>query len=185
MHKWLYVQYDCGCVLVKSDDTHRKTFSVIPSYLRKFERGLASGPVNLSEYGVQLSRSFKALRAWTALKTEGSNRYGEQIEQNIQQARYLTKLVEDRDELELLAPTAMNIVNFRYVAESPNDQDQDDLNAEILMQLQERGIAAPSSTVLNSRFSIRVAICNHRSIRADFDALVEAVVRIGRELTGT
>jgi glutamate/tyrosine decarboxylase-like PLP-dependent enzyme len=185
LHKWLYVQYDCGCVLIKSDDTHRNTFSVTPSYLRKFDRGLASGPVNLSEYGVQLSRSFKALRAWTALKTEGADRYGQQIEQNIQQAKYLTRLVEDSDELELLAPTPMNIVNFRYLDESLSDEKLDDLNAEILMQLHERGIATPSSTVLNSRFSIRVAICNHRSKRSDFDALVEAVVAIGREIRKT
>jgi glutamate/tyrosine decarboxylase-like PLP-dependent enzyme len=184
LHKWLYVQYDCGCVLIKSGDTHRNTFSVIPSYLRKFDRGLASGPVNLSEYGVQLSRSFKALRAWTALKTEGTDRYGQQIEQNIQQARYLTQLIESRDELELLAPTAMNIVNFRYVDSSLSDEKQDDLNAEILVLLHERGIALPSSTVLNSLFSIRVAICNHRSRRRDFEALVEAVVEIGDEIRG-
>ena len=182
LHKWLYVQYDCGCVLIKSSDTHRNTFSVIPSYLRKFDRGLASGPLNFSEYGVQLSRSFRALRAWTALKTEGTDRYGQQIEQNIQQAKYLTQLVEDRAGLELLAPTAMNIVNFRYVDESLSDAEQDDLNAEILLQLQERGIAAPSSTVLNGRFSIRVAICNHRSKRPDFEALVEAVTAIGKEI---
>lgn len=182
LHKWLYVQYDCGCVLIKSSDTHRNTFSVIPAYLRKFDRGLASGPLNFSEYGVQLSRSFRALRAWTALKTEGTDRYGQQIEQNIQQATYLTQLVEDRAGLELLAPTAMNIVNFRYLDESLSNAEQDDLNAEILLQLHERGIAAPSSTVLNGRFSIRVAICNHRSKRPDFEALVEAVSTIGKEI---
>jgi glutamate/tyrosine decarboxylase-like PLP-dependent enzyme len=183
LHKWLYVQYDCGCALVKSARTHRETFSVIPSYLRKFDRGLASGPVNLSEYGVQLSRSFKALRAWTALKTEGADRYGQQIEQNIQQANYLDALVRESDCLELLAPTSMNIVNFRYTDNSLADDEHDDLNAEILMQLHERGIATPSSTELNGQFSIRVAICNHRSRRADFEALVAAVVALGRELT--
>jgi len=182
LHKWLYVQYDCGCALVKSARTHRDTFSVIPAYLRKFDRGLASGPLNLSEYGVQLSRSFKALRAWTALKTEGADRYGQQIEQNIQQAAYLTRLVEDAERLELLAPTSMNIVNFRYLDQDLASDELDDLNAEILMLLHERGIAAPSSTVLNGRFAIRVAICNHRSRRADFEALADAVVAIGQEL---
>jgi glutamate/tyrosine decarboxylase-like PLP-dependent enzyme len=68
------------------------------------------------------------------MKTEGTDRYGKQIEQNIQQAKYLTKLVEDQADLELLAPTAMNIVNFRYVVDSLNDEEQDDLNAEILMR---------------------------------------------------
>ena len=182
LHKWLYVQYDCGGVLVRAQETHRNTFSVIPAYIRKFDRGLASGPINFSEYGIQLSRSFKALRAWMGLKTEGAARYGEQIEQNIQQARYLTALVDREADLELLAPTAMNIVNFRFVADGYDDEELDNMNAEILMRLHERGIAAPSSTELNGRFSIRVAICNHRSRRSDFEALVIAVREIGQEL---
>ena len=182
LHKWLYVQYDCGGVFVRAQETHRNTSSVVPAYIREFDRGLSSGPINFSEYGVQLSRSFKALRAWMGLKTEGAARYGEQIEQNIQQARYLTALVEDDSDLELLAPTAMNIVNFRFIAEGYDDDQLGDMNAEILMRIQERGIAAPSSTDLNGRFSIRVAICNHRSRRSDFDALVVAVKEIGREI---
>ena len=60
----------------------------------------------------------------------------------------------------------------------------DDLNAELLMELHERGIAAPSSTTLNDKFAIRVAICNHRSRREDFRALVDGVRQVGRELVG-
>lgn len=184
LHKWLYVQYDCGCVLVKDSEAHRNTFSVLPSYLRSLDRGLASGPLNFSEYGVQLSRSFKALRAWMGLKSEGVQRYAQQIEQNIRQAQYLTELVTQHPELELLAPTALNIVNFRYIASGLDTEAVNELNAEILMTLQERGIAAPSSTMLHGKFSLRVAICNHRSRREDFDALVEGVVAIAHELTG-
>ncbi len=182
LHKWLYVQYDCGCILVRTQESHKNTFSVIPAYIRNFDRGLASGPINFSEYGVQLSRSFKALRAWMGLKTEGAARYGQQIEQNIQQARCLTSLIDSEPDLELMAPTAMNIVNFRFVADDIDDEQLDDMNAEILMRLQERGIAAPSSTELHGRFCIRVAICNHRSRRSDFEALVMAVKEIGQEL---
>ncbi len=182
LHKWLYVQYDCGGVLVRAQQSHQDTFSVVPAYIRNFDRGLASGPINFSEYGVQLSRSFKALRAWMGLKTEGVERYGQQIEQNIQQARYLAALVENEPDLELLAPTAMNIVNFRFIANGFNDVQLNDMNAEILMRPQERGIAAPSSTELRGRLSIRVAICNHRSRRSDFDTLVNAVTAIGQEL---
>lgn len=184
LHKWLYVQYDCGCVLVKDSEAHRNTFSVLPSYLRSLDRGLASGPLNFSEYGVQLSRSFKSLRAWMGLKSEGVQRYAQQIEQNIRQAQYLDERVRRHPDLELLAPTALNIVNFRYTADGLDTEALNDLNAEILMTLQERGIAAPSSTVLNGKFSLRVAICNHRSRREDFDALVEGVVAIAGELTG-
>ncbi|MGB5739996.1 MAG: pyridoxal-dependent decarboxylase [Woeseia sp.] len=184
LHKWLYVQYNCGAVFVRGDKLHKDTFSVIPSYLRKLERGLASGPVNFSEYGVQLSRSFHALRAWMALRSAGSRRYGEQIEQNVTQARYLSELVDRHPELERLAPTAMNIVNFRYGRKNLSEARLNDLNAEILMRLHEDGIAAPSATELNGRFSIRVANTNHRSRREDFDALIDGVVSLGRELAG-
>lgn len=183
LHKWMYVQYDCGCVLVRGDRPHRDTFSVTPAYLRSFARGLASGPRNFSEYGVQLSRSFKALRAWMALKTEGTDRFGEQIEQNIRQARYLSGRVDAEPLLERLAPTPLNIVNFRFLSDALDAAALDDLNAEILQRLHERGIAAPSSTQLPGGLSIRVAICNHRSRREDFDALIDGVIRIGRELT--
>jgi glutamate/tyrosine decarboxylase-like PLP-dependent enzyme len=184
LHKWLYVQYDCGGVLIRTRKSHKATFSVVPAYLRSLDRGLGSGPINFSEYGVQLSRSFKALRAWMALKTEGVERYQRQIEQNVQQAAYLNALVEEHPDLELVAPTGLNIVNFRFADDALTNDQLNDLNAEILMTLHERGVATPSSTELGGRFSIRVAICNHRSRRSDFAALVDAVSAIGHELSG-
>ena len=182
LHKWMYIQYDCGCVLIRGNHPHKETFSVIPPYIKNFERGLASGPINFSEYGVQLSRSFKALRAWMALKIEGSDKYSAQIEQNIDQAKYLTQLVEAHNDLELLAPTSLNIVNFRYTNPSVKDEQLNDLNTEILMRLHESGNSAPSSALLNGNFSLRVAICNHRSQRSDFDELVRDVTMIGNNI---
>ncbi|ANO51255.1 pyridoxal phosphate-dependent decarboxylase family protein [Woeseia oceani] len=181
LHKWLYVQYNCGGVLIRDEKLHRNTFSSLPTYLRKLDRGLAAGPLNFSEFGVQLSRSFVALRAWMALKSEGADRYAQQISQNVLQARYLEALINRHSELQLLAPTAMNIVNFRYFDATYDNDKLNALNQEILMRLHEDGIAAPSSTVLRERFSLRVAICNHRSTRADFEALVNAVLQFGRE----
>ena len=182
LHKWMYIQYDCGCVLIKSGHPHKETFSVIPPYIKNFDRGLASGPINFSEYGVQLSRSFKALRAWMALKIEGTDKYSELIEQNIDQAKYLTKLINKNNSLELLSPTSLNIVNFRFKNPRLDDAQLNEINSEILMKLHESGNSAPSSALLGDNFSLRVAICNHRSQRSDFDDLVEDVINIGNQL---
>jgi glutamate/tyrosine decarboxylase-like PLP-dependent enzyme len=108
---------------------------------------------------------------------------GEAIQANIDQAKYLGKLVEARPELELLAPVSLNAVCFRYLAPGSSPSDLNDLNLEILAQLQVRGIAVPSQTILSDRFAIRVCITNHRSEMHDFDTLVEAVIAIGAELT--
>ncbi len=182
LHKWMYQQYDIGCALVRHRQAHFDSFNVTPAYLRKMARGLASGPTDFSAYGVQLSRSAKALRAWLTIRSEGLGKFRALVDQNIRQARYLSARVEHEADLELLAPTALNIVNFRYAPAGIADEPLNEVNREILMALHTRGIATPSSTEIDGRFSIRVAICNHRSRRADFDALVASVLEIGRQL---
>jgi len=189
-HKWLYAPYEAACVIVRSDEAHRKAFSVTPAYLQQLAGGLARAPIRFSEYGVQLSRGFKALKVWMAVKADGLGKYAQLIEQNVAQARHLAARVTATPSLELMAPVPLNIVNFRYRGTAAADartqaeeRHLDELNQKILVQLQESGFAAPSSTVLDGRFSIRCAIVNHRSTLADFDALADEVVRLGEKFS--
>ena len=182
-HKWFYVPYDVGCLLVRDEANLRDSFSPPASYLSKLDRGIAGGGVSYGGLGADLSRRFRALKVWMSFKEHGSDRYGEQIEQNVAQARYLARLIEQEPELELAAPVPLNIVCFRYVGSRGADTDSDAINREVLMRLQESGVAVPSSTVLDGRFAIRVAITNHRSTRPDFDLLVRSALGIGRELS--
>jgi len=181
MHKWMYLPYDVCCVLVRDGKAHREAFAVQASYLNKLEGGIAHAPIAFSDYGPQLSRGFRALKVWMNLKTYGLDRFAGLIAQNIRQAEYLVQRVKQSPLLELLAPVPLNIVNFRYAPAGLDGEALNRLNARILVALQERGIAAPSSTLLRGRFAIRVSITNHRSRREDFDALVAAVLELGEE----
>ena len=105
----------------------------------------------------------------------------ELAEKNVEQARYLASLVESHPELELLAPVSLNVVCYAYKAPELPLAGQNELNREILMQLQENGIAVPSSTMIRGRFAIRVAITNHRSQHEDFDLLVAKSVEYGQK----
>jgi len=120
-----------------------------------------------------------------SLKEHGSLKYGRLIQQNVDQARYLAGLVGTRPELELMAPVTLNVVCFRYVAPDLDDAALDDLNEQIVIELQEQGIAVVSGTVVRGKYLLRAASVNHRSRREDFDILVREVVRIGRELTAS
>ena len=182
LHKWMYVPFEAGCALVRDPRAHRDTFSLTPGYLVHAERGAAGGELWFSELGIQLSRGFRALKVWLSFKEHGLDRYGRLIRQNVEQARYLEQLVRDAPDLELLAPVPLNIVCFRYRGASGRADSLDALNRELLMRVQEQGIAVPSSGTIRGRFAIRVAITNHRSRREDFDVLVSEVRRIGREL---
>jgi glutamate/tyrosine decarboxylase-like PLP-dependent enzyme len=84
--------------------------------------------------------------------------------------------------LERFAPVPLNIVCFGYKAAGYNDEQSNRLNQELLIRLQESGIAAPSVTTVNGRTALRAAITNHRSRREDFSILVQAVERLGKEL---
>ena len=185
LHKWMYVPYAIGCVLVRREEDHRKAFSVMPDYLAhgKGERGISGGDLPwVDDYGFQHSRAFQALKAWMSLKEHGARKYGRLLQQNIDQACYLAELIADAPELELAAPVALNIVCFRYRRIDLEEAALDALNKEMLMELQEQGIAAPSGTNIGGTYVLRVAITNHRSRREDFDILVREVTRIGDEL---
>ena len=135
-----------------------------------------------SDLGLELSRSFKALKVWMSFKVHGAATYGRLIEQNVQQARYLARIIEQSPDMECLAPVSLNIVCFRFRPAGYDEHAIDALNDEILCQLQESGTAVTSGTRIRGRFAIRVAVTNHRSRRADFDLLVNAVRQLGRRL---
>jgi glutamate/tyrosine decarboxylase-like PLP-dependent enzyme len=185
LHKWLHVPFEAGCVLVREREAHRSAFALTPAYLKHLARGLAGDGLWYSDYGVQLSRGFKALKVWLSFKEHGLDKYGRLIDQNIAQARMLASLVEDQPELELLAPAGLNIVCFRYRAPGASEAAANALNEELLIRLHESGIAVPSYTTLRGHYWLRVAISNHRTRSADLQLLIEAVLKIGRELAET
>jgi glutamate/tyrosine decarboxylase-like PLP-dependent enzyme len=179
-HKWMHVPYDAGCILVRHGDLHRASFSMRPVYLSQLPRGLAGGRDWPCEFGLELSRGFRALKIWFALKEHGSLQFGRLIEQNCAQARYLAAAIAGEPELELLAPVSLNIVCFRYGAARADEAELDALNQAIVEDIQEAGIAAPSTTRLHGRLAIRVNITNHRTRRDDLDLLLRSVLEAGR-----
>jgi aromatic-L-amino-acid/L-tryptophan decarboxylase len=179
-HKWMHVPYDAGCILVRHGDLHRSAFSMRPPYLGELPRGLAGGSQWPCDFGLELSRGFRALKVWFAIKEHGTRRFGRLIEQNCAQARYLAEEIGKNPELELLAPVGLNIVCFRYRAAGLDNKTLDDLNGEVVQDLHESGVAAPSATRLRGRLAIRVNITNHRSRKSDFDVLLNAVLMAGR-----
>ncbi len=176
-HKWGQVPYDAGFVLVRDGESHRKTFASPAAYLERETHGLAAGSPWPCDFGPDLSRGFRALKTWFTLKVYGLYALGETISRTCEQARYLEQRIAASDDLELLAPVSLNIVCYRFRC-----PDADRVNARIVLELQESGIAAPSTTRINGELAIRAAITNHRTGHADVDVLVDSTLVIGRAL---
>lgn len=144
-------------------------------------RGMA-GAEFLFDYGIDLSRSFKALKVWMAQKEFGPARHGQQIAQSIACAAHLAQAVAAANDMELMAPQVINITCFRFNPGGLGEAALKALNTEIMLRLQEEGIAVPTDTTLDGRHSLRVATVNHRTTLADMDVLLAETRRIGRSL---
>lgn len=175
-HKWAQVQYDAGFILVRDGALHYDTFASPAAYLARETRGMSANSPWLCDFGPDLSRGFRALKTWFALKAYGTERIGDVMAGSCKLAQYLEYCIASDDRLELLAPVALNIVCFGYRCGNP-----DAVNRDIAIALQEAGVAAPSTTVVNGRLAIRVALFNHRTEQRDVDALLSATLAIGEK----
>jgi aromatic-L-amino-acid/L-tryptophan decarboxylase len=183
LHKWGSMPFECACVLVRDAEAHHAAFRSTATYLQPATRGPTVGGMYFNDRGLDLTRGFKALKVWMQLKADGCDKLGRIIGQNVAQVRHLVERIDEHAELERLAPAPLNIVCFRYrPARKLSDAALDAMNHELLLRLQERGIALPSSTRIRGHFAIRVAHVNHRSTMDDMNLLAQSVVEIGREV---
>jgi aromatic-L-amino-acid decarboxylase len=179
LHKWMQAPFDVGLALVRDEAAHRSTFSLVPRYLAHSTRGLSGGDVWFNEYGIALSRGFRALRVWMAFKAYGAAAFGLLIDRNIAQAHALAASVDAHPNLERLAPVGCDVVCLRYAAAIVPPERLDELNHELMLRIQESGVAIVSETVLDGRLAMRVAISNHRTRDEDLELFLSTLVQLG------
>ena len=181
-HKWLHVPYDAGCLLVREENSLIATFADRAPYLAS-DTGLACGAVWPCDLGLELSRGFRALKVWFTIQEHGTLALGAAIARNCAQAQKLAARIASRPSLRLMAPVPLQIVCCRYQPSGMDDTLADTLNRRLVATLQEQGIAAPSVSLIDGRVCIRICISNHRTDDADLDILLQAIDRIGAELS--
>jgi glutamate/tyrosine decarboxylase-like PLP-dependent enzyme len=175
-HKWLYMPAEAGCALVRHDRQLLDTFDFTPPYYRLHE-----DEFHYYKRGPQNSRGFRALKVWLALRHLGREGYALLIEEDIALARYLDECVAGAPELEG-GPGGLSIATFRYVPEGAEDEEElNRLNQEILDRMQAGGEAFVSNALVEGGYWLRACIVNFRTTRADIEALVELVTRLGAE----
>lgn len=180
-HKWLYQPIGCGCILYKDAAAARAAFSHSAEYTRTIglERDEAFA---FWDYGPELTRPFRALDLWLAIKFIGVDRLAEAVEENIQCARYFAELVAGTDDFEMLAPVGLSVFCFRYVPRNFAG-DLDVLNEKILVDLQHSGSSYVSNAKLRGKFALRGCVLNYRTTRGDMERLLADVRESGLRLS--
>ena len=172
-HKWLYQPYECGALLVRDDRTLRAAFRMTPDYLQDSEA--AAEEVNLSDRGVQLTRSARAIKVWLSLQYFGARAFCEAIDRSLDLAQHVCARVAASDDLELMAPPSLGVVCFRrrFAGVASGEDDADRRNAALVAGLERSGLGLVSSTVLRGRYALRVCVMNHTTTRADVERVMD------------
>ena len=170
-HKWLNVPYDSGFVFVRDVDVLRESFASTAAYLAPSPDAGWSPESHLPE----MSKRFRGLAAWCALRAYGRQGYRELVERCIVNAGAFAGWVDTTPGVELLAPARLNIVCFRLVQTDLDAAAQDEMNREAVRWMQADGRAFVTPTSWNGKASIRAAFDNWATGPDDVRLLQEAV----------
>jgi len=177
-HKWLNVPYDCGFAFVRDADALRGAFASGAAYI-------AAGPDDGWDpltHVPEMSRRFRGLAAWCALKAAGRAGYRTMVERCLANASDFAGWVGAAPGLDLMAPAPLNIVCFRYAPDGMGTDEMDAFNRAAVVALQADGRAFVTGTVWNGRAAIRAAFDNWATGPTDVAILQAAVVDIGERL---
>ena len=176
-HKWLFVPFECGCLLARDPAALERAFSVHADYLtdvRARER-----EVNFADRSLQLTRSSHALEVWLSVRYFGLANIRDAIERGIRRAEYAEKLLRARKDFEILSPAQFGIVCFRAHPVGVDDpKELDALNERINARVNATGQFLMSSTKLRGRFSLRLCTQVHRMTETDIDDVVATIVAV-------
>lgn len=179
-HKWMYVPFEAGGLLVKNPEHLRATFSTIPDYLKSDRSN--GGRTDLMEYNLPLTKEFKALKVWMTIKTYGAERLAETIRKDIQKAQYLVKRIKASGHLEVMAPAPLSIVCFRYNPGDKRNEELDALNDKIINAVEKDGRIFLTGTKVAGCTALRACFINHRTTLEDVDFIVDVISEIGHKL---
>lgn len=164
-HKWLFQSIECGCVLLRDAALLKATYRIMPEYLADVHRNVTE--VNPCDYGIQLTRGFRALKVWMSIQYFGLDAFRAAIERGFVLAEIAERKLRDMANWELVTPAQMGIVCFR------RREAQDSFYPRLHDAMLRDGFALATSTVLNGRSALRLCTINPRTTDNDIEQTLD------------
>ena len=180
-HKWLFQPFEIGCVLVRDADLLRRTFTTEHEYMQDVDSHQPVAEINYCDYGIQLTRDFKALKLWMSIKTFGLSAIRDAIDKCLDLADYAERRIRESAGVELVSPAQLGVVAFRYVDPGRDESELDQLNLGLIQALMTDGYAFLSSTRLGGRTVLRFCTINPRTTEEDIDQTLAVLNRLWSE----
>jgi aromatic-L-amino-acid/L-tryptophan decarboxylase len=164
-HKWLFQPFETGCVLVRKGTHLRNTFQILPDYLQDVHRNQEE--INFTDLGIQLTRSFRALKLWLSFKVFGIAAFRAAIVRGFRLAEFAETRLREMPDWEIVTPAQMAIICFRH------RRSGDEAHASLVDAMLKDGFALATSTVLRGRTVLRMCTINPRTTESDIELTLE------------
>jgi aromatic-L-amino-acid decarboxylase len=179
-HKWLFTPLDLSAFYCRRPEVLRRTFSLVPEYLTTPED--APG-LNLMDYGIPLGRRFRALKLWFVLRYFGREGIAANLREHLRLAREFGANIQSHEDFELMAPVVLSTVCFRFHPPRVSEAQLQRLNRSLLDGVNQTGKVLLSHTVLQGKFTLRLAVGHLRTRQAHIDRAWDLIRGKARELT--
>jgi glutamate/tyrosine decarboxylase-like PLP-dependent enzyme len=178
-HKWLFQPYEIGCILVKQQHWLRDTFHILPEYLKDVKR--AKDEINFYDYGLQLTRSFRALKLWMSFKVFGLKNFRQAINKGIEHAEQLEQLIESMENWEIVTPAQIGVLTCRFAPKEFTFREINNINRLIVDKMTSNQFAMIHTTELKGKTVIRLCPINPRLSKADIEEFVHRLQIISKD----
>jgi aromatic-L-amino-acid decarboxylase len=154
-HKSLFVPLDFSVLYVRDIERLRRVFTLVPEYLRG---DTVEVQKNYMDYGIQLGRRFRALKAWFIFRSFGREGLAARLREHIRLANLFADWVRKDNRFELSALVSLGIVCFRFIACDEGERDR--INSEIVERINASGQAYLTQTKLRGKTVMRIGVGN-------------------------
>ncbi len=178
-HKWWFQPYEIGCLLVRDGKHLTDTFGTRAEYLEETRQ--ESEEVNFYDYGMQLTRSFRALKLWMSLKAFGLAAFRKAVDKGLRLAEEAEGMLREDPIWDIVTPAQLGIVTFRYRPSALPDDGVDAITHRIVARLIADGFAMVTTTVLDGRPVLRLCPIHPEATQDDVRETIARLKRFGDE----
>lgn len=184
-HKWLFQPYDAGCVLMKDRRYLRETFCMVPEYLKDAETNNEE-EMNFGDYGIELSRRFRALKVWLSIKVFGLAAFRQAIDYGMRLAEQVESFLKKSKDWEIVTSAQLGIITFRYVPWKSASLDTiNEINKKLVDEITQRGFAMLSTTTLKGKVVIRLCSINPRTTHGELLRIMMKIQKLAGEISAS
>ncbi|KAI2734470.1 hypothetical protein DTO013E5_9159 [Penicillium roqueforti] len=179
-HKWLFQTHGCGAVFFRDQSQSLESFSSTGDYVRDVEcQEELPDPWN---YGVELTRPARHMRLWFTLQVLGLQKFDQMICHGFELSRHLECMISTLDDWEIISPSSLAILNFRYAPQGVDLATLNQLNEAISKEIASRDVAVIFTSHLDNLVCLRMCTINPETSKDDIEHVVKSLDNIAREV---